>query len=199
MKKSVIGLAVLSMVFFVSCKQSAKKKNKEATKQEASEAVNKEIEMTTEKVVEITSINEEGEKLHMVFDNAKGTVFINFKDDTATLSAMKSASGIWYKNDQYELSGKGNNYTLKKDGEVVFVHKDKVVPIIASNKEGDTLRMKFNNSAGYVKAYLNGGKQIKMEVKKSASGIWFENDTYELRGKGDHYTLRKGEEIIFKN
>ncbi|MGB1207543.1 MAG: hypothetical protein ACPG5B_17975 [Chitinophagales bacterium] len=32
--------------------------------------------------------------------------------------------------------------------------------------------------------YLNGGEQIDLVAEKSASGIWYTNDTYELRGKG---------------
>jgi hypothetical protein len=36
------------------------------------------------------------------------------------LHAQKAASGIWYKNDLYELRGKGDNVELTKDGITVF-------------------------------------------------------------------------------
>ncbi|MBJ7883135.1 lysozyme inhibitor, partial [Gelidibacter salicanalis] len=32
----------------------------------------------------------------------------------------KAASGIWYKNDHYQLQGKGDSYELTKDGKIVF-------------------------------------------------------------------------------
>lgn len=36
------------------------------------------------------------------------------------LQGQTPGSGIWYKNDQYELRGKGEEVKLTKDGEVVF-------------------------------------------------------------------------------
>lgn len=61
------------------------------------------------------------------------------------------------------------------------------------------LNLTFNNTEGTVKAYLNGGDQINLTQKKAASGIWYANDTYELRGKSDSYTLTKNKKIVFEN
>lgn len=140
-----------------------------------------------------------GNTLEMKFDNAKDNVTISYKGETAVLVSQRPASGIWYMNDQYELSGKGNDITLSKNGNVIFEHRDNIVEIQAKNTNGDILYMTFNNTEGTVKLYLNGGEQIELAEQKAASGIWYKNDHYELSGKGDHYELIKDGKTVFKN
>ena len=140
-----------------------------------------------------------GNKLDMTFDNSKDIVTITFKGETAELTAQKAASGIWYKNDHLELIGKGNDITLSKDDQVIFKHQDDKVAIETKSDKGDVLNMTFNNTEGTVKAYLNGGEQIDLVEQKSASGIWYKNDHYELTGKGDKYELQKDGKTVFKN
>ena len=135
----------------------------------------------------------------MVFNNTKGVVTINFEGDEAELKEEESASGIWYTNANYDLSGKGNNIVLKKNEKIVFEHQDNIVMIESKNDEGDVLNMTFNNSEGTVKAYLNDGDEINMSEQKSASGIWYANDHYELSGKGNKYELKKDGKIVFEN
>ncbi|WP_188050538.1 MliC family protein [Flavobacterium sp. GP15] len=67
------------------------------------------------------------------------------------------------------------------------------------DKNGQTLDLTFNNTENTVKAYLNGGEQIDLVGEKPASGIWYKNDQYELRGKGDHLTLTKDGKTVFEN
>ncbi len=140
-----------------------------------------------------------GNVLEMAFDNAKDIVMIKYQGETAELKSQKPASGIWYKNDTYELSGKGNDIQLKKDSVLVFEHKDDIVNIETKNDKGDVLTLTFNNTEGTVKAYLNGGEQIDLKEEKSASGIWYKNENYELSGKGDNYKLTKDGKVIFEN
>lgn len=137
--------------------------------------------------------------MELTFNNTKGTVTLNFNGETSELVAQKSASGMWYKNDMYELRGKGNDLELKKDGNIVFTHTDEVVTKSLKNKEGETLDMTFNNSTNEAKIYLNGGEQIDLIGQKPASGIWYKNDHYELRGKSDNVELTKDGKTVFKN
>lgn len=192
MTKSILTIGVIAAFALTSCKETPKKENAEPTKTETVDSSNDDIETTT-------STNKDGEKLEISFNNTKGTATLNFKGEIIELAQERAASGIWYKNDQYELRGKGNDISLKKDGETVFEHEDDKVNVEAKNDKGDVLTMTFNNTTGTVKAYLNGGEQIDLEEKKAASGIWYENDAYELRGKGDSYILRKGGELVFEN
>jgi len=68
-----------------------------------------------------------------------------------------------------------------------------------NGKLTDVLNLTFNNTEGTVKAYLNGGEQIDLVEQKSASGIWYKNETYELSGKGDKYQLKKSGKTVFEN
>lgn len=192
MKKTILTITMLAALFLASCKDNANKDNAEKTTTET-------VENTKDDIVTSTSTNKDGDMLKMTFNNTKGTATVNFNDETIELNQEKSGSGIWYKNNTYELRGKGNDIQLTKDGNVVFKHEDDVVKTEAKNKKGDVLTMTFNNNEGTVKAYLNGGEQIDLTQKKAASGIWYNNDNYELRGKGDNYTLTKDGKIIFEN
>lgn len=56
----------------------------------------------------------------MTFNNTKNTATVVFNNETIELQGQKPASGIWYKNDHYELRGKGEEIELTKDGKTVF-------------------------------------------------------------------------------
>lgn len=59
--------------------------------------------------------------------------------------------------------------------------------------------MTFNNKLETFKVCLNGSsKQIDPLAEKSASGIWYENDQYELRVKGKNLVVTKNEKIVLK-
>ena len=59
--------------------------------------------------------------------------------------------------------------------------------------------MTFNNSTTEAKVYLNGGEQIDLVGKPAASGIWYVNDQYELRGKCEDLEFKLDGEIVFKS
>lgn len=179
------AIIIFTLLIFNSCKENNTNTNTELT--------------ASDDVINQSLTDTNGNTLSMSFDNTKGTAMLNFKGETITLQSEKPGSGIWYKNVNYKLRGKGNNIQLKKDGAIVFEHKDDIVIIEEKGSNGSILNMTFNNTEGKVKVYLNGGKQIDLTQKKTASGIWYSNDDYELRGKGDNYTLTKNGKIVFEN
>jgi hypothetical protein len=61
-----------------------------------------------------------GNLLKMVFVNSKNMVTLYFNNEVITLEGQRPASGIWYKNEEYELTGKGEQVTLSKLGKVIF-------------------------------------------------------------------------------
>ncbi|MFZ1847407.1 MAG: MliC family protein [Saprospiraceae bacterium] len=191
MMKKTLTIALLIAMIIGSCKESTRKEGAEKKNIET-------IENVSDGITKATSINQDGKKLEFLFNNMAGTATLNFNNETIELISQKPASGIWYKNEQYELRGKGNDITLKKDGIVIFEHQDDIVSIEAKSQK-DVLNMTFNNTAGTVKAYLNGGEQIDLVEEKAATGIWYKNEHYELRGKGNSYTLSKDGDVIFKN
>lgn len=192
MAKNIIAIAVLGALFLASCKETPKQENAEVTTTET-------VEKAVDEFVTTTTIDKNGKELEIVFNNTKGLATFVFEGETVELQQQKAASGFWYLNDQYELRGKGNNLQLKKDGNVVFEHQDDIVQSSLKDKDGQTLDITFNNTEGTAKAYLNGGEQIDLVAEKAASGIWYKNDQYELRGKGEKLELTKGGKTVFKN
>lgn len=196
MKITILTIAMLAALFFSSCTETSKQENAETT---TTAKTTETVETVFDDIVTTTSTDKDGKKLDISFNNTKGTATVNFNGETIELVQEKSASGVWYKNENYELRGKGNDIQLKKDGSVIFEHQDDKVSVEAKNDNGDVLTLTFNNTEGTVKAYLNGGDQIDLVEKKAASGIWYKNDQYELRGKGDNYELTKDGKTVFKN
>jgi membrane-bound inhibitor of C-type lysozyme len=70
--------------------------------------------------VKSTATDSNGKKLDMTFNNTKDTATLVFNGEITELEGQKPASGIWYKNDHYELRGKDESVELSKDGKVIF-------------------------------------------------------------------------------
>lgn len=190
MTKNILTITMFSALALISCKDASQQENVE---------VKETVEQVSDDFVTTTTVNKDGEELEIVFNNTKGTATLVFDGETIDLQQEKSASGFWYKNENYELRGKGNDIQLKKGDEIVFEHQDDIVQSSLKDDKGQTLDLTFNNTEGTVKAYLNGGEQIHLVAEKAASGIWYKNDTYELRGKGEKLELTKDGETVFKN
>lgn len=167
MTKIILTIGMLTALFLTSCKESPKKET------------SKTIETVTDEIVHSSSTDKDGKKLEMTFNNTKDIATVNFSGEAIELIRQKSASGIWYKNDNYELRGKGNDIELKKNEIVVFKHQDEIVNTLLKDKKGQTLHMTFNNTDGTAKIYLNEGEQIDLVAEKAASGIWHKNDQYK--------------------
>ena len=195
MNRTILSLAMISALSLTSCKDTSKQSTEITTVTEpAADSI-----MAGNEVIRTSSIDKNGKALHMVVNPIKGIATVNFNGETIELMQEKAASGVWFKNDTYELRGKGNDLELTKNGKVVFQHADDQQNGEAKNAKGDVLTMNFNNTDGTVKAYLNGGDQIDLKEEKATSGIGYKNDHYELSGKGDNYELKKDGTTVFKN
>ncbi len=194
MNKTILTIAMSSALFFTACNEAQKHENQEVTT-----STEKVDEHDAEGIIKTTAKDKEGKTIDLAFDNNKGTATVNLNGETIELKQERAASGIWYKNDIYELRGKGNDVQLTKEGKVIFDHVDDQQSIVAKSANGDVLNMTFNNTEGTVKAYLNGGDQIDLKEGKPASGIWYKNDQYELTGKGNSYKLTKNSKTVFEN
>ncbi|KAB1068027.1 lysozyme inhibitor [Tamlana haliotis] len=78
------------------------------------------MEIRTDDIIETEATDANGKILYLIFNNTKGNVTIDFEGDIAVLKSERTGSGFWYKNKTYNLRGKGNHMTMKKDGVVVF-------------------------------------------------------------------------------
>lgn len=187
MTKTILTMTMLTALFLSSCKDTTKQENTQTST----------TEQVTDDIVKSASTDKDGNNLEMAFNNTNGTATLNFQGETIDLVAEKSASGIWYTNEHYELRGKGNDIELKKDGKLIFTHDDAIINTSLKSKDGQTLDMTVNNTTNTAKVYLNGGEQIDLQGQNPASGIWYKNDHYELRGKGNDIELKKDGNVVF--
>ncbi|KAB1230564.1 MliC family protein [Chryseobacterium viscerum] len=123
MKKHIFITAALAALFLTSCNKEKKATDSAsasvdsiASKPSDSAAVSG----TQDEIVKSTSKDSSGKTLDMTFNNTKNTATVVFNKETIELQGQKPASGIWYKNDHYELRGKGEEIELTKDGKTVF-------------------------------------------------------------------------------
>ncbi|MFP3834722.1 MliC family protein [Chryseobacterium sp. SIMBA_028] len=123
MKRTIFITATLTALFLTSC-------NKEKSAIDSSSATTDSIASkpsdsgavsgSNDEIVKSTSKDSSGKTLDMTFNNTKNTATVVFNNETIELQGQKPASGIWYKNDHYELRGKGEEIELTKDGKTVF-------------------------------------------------------------------------------
>jgi membrane-bound inhibitor of C-type lysozyme len=114
MTKNILSIIMLSALTLTSCNQTPKG-NKDVKTSE-SESLKK----NTDDIVTSVITNKTGEKLELIFNNTKETATIMYNGETIELTGQKPASGIWYKNEMYELRGKGNEIELTKNGKTIF-------------------------------------------------------------------------------
>lgn len=122
MKKSILLLAATTTLFLSSCNKDKKTTSTSASADSISVTPTDSLSTVTSKddIVKSTLKNSKGEILDMTFNNTKDIATVVFNGETVELKGQRPASGIWYKNDHYELRGKGEEVELSKDGKVVF-------------------------------------------------------------------------------
>lgn len=192
MTKKFLTITICTALFLNSCKETPRQEKDQTT-------INEVVNKSTDDIILSSSTDKNGKKLEISINNTKETATLNFNEEIIELVGQKPASGIWYKNENYELRGKGNDLELTKNGILIFEHKDDIVATSLKNKKNETLDMTFNNTLGTVKVYLNGREQIDLVAEKAASGIWYKNEQYELRGKGEKLVLTKNRKTVFEN
>ncbi|MBW7867841.1 MAG: MliC family protein [Brumimicrobium sp.] len=73
-----------------------------------------------------------------------------------------------------------------------------IISIIYTDVKDQQLHLVFDNTKDIVTITFDGDV-VELPSQKPASGIWYENEQYELRGKGEHITLYKNKKIVFEN
>lgn len=154
MTKKILTLSLLTALFLTSCKDGTKTDNVEkSTTQNA-------VAKTSDEIVTSSSSNKEGKTLEMIFNNTKDIATISFEGEKIELVGQHPASGIWYKNENYELTGKGNDLLLTKNGEVIFEHMDNI----------PTTKDKTNSEANNAKM---------KQTQKEAMSTWWKGKHFE--------------------
>lgn len=199
MKKIILTTTLLAgLLFNSSCNNKTTQTNTNSTQTENTTK-------TTDDIVTSASTNKDGEKLEMSFNNTKDIVVLNFKGETIELAGQKPASGIWYKNEQYELRGSGDDVELSKNGKLVFKSD-----VGSNNQENNTqttnqktwwIDKQFVNNRPTSKNPEEGGADfLKINKNKTAdfkvgdiveSMTWSEeNGTLSLKNKITERTVK---------
>ncbi|WP_316804005.1 MliC family protein [Pedobacter nototheniae] len=189
MVKKVYTAVIMAGLFLTACNVNSKKEETSSTDSTTT--------VTKEEIVADSLVNEDGSKLGMVFNNSKNTATLVLSGEKIELTGQKAASGIWYKNDHYELRGKGRNLELTKDGKVVFSHKDDVVESTVIDKNGKKLQMSFNNTLNKA-TFLLDGETIDLKGDTTGSGIQYHNQNYIYTEHQGNMELKKDGKIIFE-
>ncbi|ASW76175.1 hypothetical protein CJF12_19140 [Chryseobacterium piperi] len=123
MKSNILALAAFTALLLTSCnKQKTMAVSSISSSDTLSSSSSDSVSVATTKddIVKSTAKDKSGKVLDMSFNNTKNTATLVFNGETIELEGQKPASGIWYKNDHYELRGKGEEIELSKDGNVIF-------------------------------------------------------------------------------
>jgi membrane-bound inhibitor of C-type lysozyme len=130
MKKLILILpALLAALSLVSCKKESKVSSDSTTISSSDSAQTNTTDLSApvdsaavknNPIVKAQSTNAEGKSIDMTFDNSKNTATIVYEGETIELKGQPTGSGIHYKNDHWQLRGKGLENQLLKDGKVVF-------------------------------------------------------------------------------
>ena len=111
-----LTLAIITTVTLASCKENTKESTKEVTTIDSTISLKKPLE----NIITSTFVDADGKKMVMVFDDLNESATITIEGEVVELKRERVASGIWYKNDRYELRGKGEHAELTKDGKTIF-------------------------------------------------------------------------------
>jgi membrane-bound inhibitor of C-type lysozyme len=119
--------------------------------------------------------------------------------ESITLKSQSPSSGIWYKDEHYELKGKNHNIELKKDGVLLFKQKDVSRKTLYKDASGNTLELSFKKSTDVAIISYNGGRPITLLQQFPASGMWYKKGRYEFRGKGESFDFSIDGQLVFSN
>lgn len=153
---------------------------------------------TTDEIVIDTIINASGQALYLKHNNTQGILTATLNGETIEMKRDTTASGVAASNDHYKYTEWQGEVKLEKDGKTIFESKGDEVSNTAKDKDGIEMNMVFNNTRHTAIVILKGDT-IKLLDQKPASGIWYRNDHYELRGKGSNVELTRDGKTIFKS
>ncbi len=95
-----------------------------------------------------------------------------------------------------ENPGQTNKESAQK--ETITGNEAEIIRREFIDSHGKNLEILFNKAEDEA-IVIYRGDSINLKGQKPASGIWYKNYRYELRGKGEQVELRKDGQTIFKN
>lgn len=106
MKTNIFIMILFFVTLIFSCSDSSENKSK--------------VEVRNDEIITTTFADLTGKKLVIIFNHTKNIATLKLDNETIELNRQRAASGIWYKNENYKLRGKGDKIELQKKGKIVF-------------------------------------------------------------------------------
>lgn len=110
--KKILFLLLLTCLLFSCAEKSSKKE------------INHNSKITNSQIIDTTLINNEGIPLNLIFNNTEETLIIKFNNEVFELKKVRTGSGVQYSNSNLIYNNWHGITTLKKDGELIFEHKN---------------------------------------------------------------------------
>lgn len=122
MIKKIITITSLSIITITafSCTKEVYNRSEPAQKVTDTLKELKNNQITTDEIVKSKAEDNQGKLIDMTFNNTKDIVTVIYNGDKIEMKSQKTASGIWYSNDIFELRGKGSHVELYKNGAKIF-------------------------------------------------------------------------------
>ena len=118
MVEKFLSALFMATLILTSCQNPPKQVNPETKN-------NSTVVPPNDEIVNSTSTDKDGNKLEIAFNNTNDIATVKFKGETIELVGQKPASGILYKNENYELRGKGEDIEFSKNGKIIFTNEVK--------------------------------------------------------------------------
>ena len=132
--------------------------------------------------------DEKNNTLQIDVNKTTGDALVYFTGlDSMTMKSQFPKTGMWYKNDKFELKGDDSKIELRKEGKLLFKHVKGNGKTLYKDDKGNKLELSFDQKIDEAHVSFNGGRIIKMKTQMPASGMWYKNGKYELRGKGESF------------
>lgn len=131
----------------------------------------------------------------------KATVFVVFEYDSTPKEIWEDMVLLEYSNTwkvtNIKFSNKySSDLTTLKDKFNYFISINDTIEHSVKDKNGNLMKMVFMNSNKTVSLHFNN-ETITLQCQRPASGMWYANGEYELRGKGDQVSLSKSGKVVF--
>lgn len=193
MKKQVfIIFSVFSI--FVSCTSNTSTQNQSGQGEDSL----LQPPVTHDDIVVDTIISASGQALYLKHNKTQNIITATLNGETIEMKRDTTASGVSASNEHYKYTEWHSEIKLEKDGKIIFESTGDVFSDLAKDAKGNEMKMVFNKAQHTVTVMLNDDT-IQLLDQKPASGLWYKNEHYELRGKGNIVELTKDGKTIFKS
>ncbi len=150
--------------------------------------------------------NSNGDSIQVTYDTTAETATVVFNGETLVLQQQPSASGIVYKNDQYEYTEWQDEVELTQNGSVIFSNVVTNTGMVNTftDADGNTLVVTYDTTGEVPTATITYGDYKEVDLSQIPESAWakgaeYANETLKWVNNAEGGVLTvDGKEITFK-